>query len=417
MAEESALHEVSEIVDAPSERAVRTLISEWRGADLITSEQADALTAYHREHHLDEERSRGFGRTIALVSSLGALLVGAGILLVVGSNWQSFTPLAKTAMAMVAVVAFEAIGYAIRFGTGYHRTGEAILFVGAAAYGGAIFLVAQTYNRPVDDPNLFLFWLLAILPLAYVVRSRLIMALAIVVTYGVIGYRLADWTEGTSSEVLAVATTYLVVGAATVSIGGVHRDVRPLRYLAPPWEWFGTASIVAVLFVSSFRGIYDWSDRGWIEDVSGSLQALLVVAAFLTGAGIVARTAIRKRFDREVALTASITGLAMIASAVLIAAPFSDSVISFAVMNLILLAMVTTLVVGGVATGRQSLVNIALVVFAVAVVARYIEIGAGMLGTGAAMIVGGALLIGLGVGLERFRRSLVTRMRQGEGVA
>ena len=56
-------------------------------------------------------------------------------------------------------------------------------------------------------------------------------------------------------------------------------------------------------------------------------------------------------------------------------------------------------------------------VFAVAVVARYIEIGAGMLGTGAAMIVGGALLIGLGVGLERFRRSLVTRMRQGEGVA
>jgi uncharacterized membrane protein len=142
-----------------------------------------------------------------------------------------------------------------------------------------------------------------------------------------------------------------------------------------------------------------------------------VAAAFLTGAGIVARTAIRKRFDREVALTASITGLAMIASAVLIAAPFSDSVISFAVMNLILLAMVTTLVVGGVATGRQSLVNIALVVFAVAVVARYIELGAGMLGTGAAMIVGGALLIGLGVGLERFRRSLVTRMRQGEGVA
>ena len=86
MPEESALHEVSDIVDAPNDRAVRTLISEWRAADLIPSEQADALTAYHREHHLDEERSRGFGRTIAVVSSLGALLVGAGNLLVVSSN-------------------------------------------------------------------------------------------------------------------------------------------------------------------------------------------------------------------------------------------------------------------------------------------------------------------------------------------
>jgi uncharacterized membrane protein len=66
--------------------------------------------------------------------------------------------------------------------------------------------------------------------------------------------------------------------------------------------------------------------------------------------------------------------------------------------------------VGGVAIGRQSLVNIALVVFAVSVFARYIEIGAGMLGTGTAMIFGGVLLIGLGVGLERFRRSLVARM-------
>ena len=55
-----------------------------------------------------------------------------------------------------------------------------------------------------------------------------------------------------------------------------------------------------------------------------------------------------------------------------------------------------------------------LAVFAVAVFARYLEIGAGMLGTGTSMVVGGALLIGLGVGLERARRSIVARMHSGE---
>ena len=38
-----------------------------------------------------------------------------------------------------------------------------------------------------------------------------------------------------------------------------------------------------------------------------------------------------------------------------------------------------------------------------------------MLGPGAAMIVGGLLLIGLGFGVERFRRSLIAHMDAAGG--
>jgi uncharacterized membrane protein len=399
---------------APGGNTVNLLIDEWVTADLITTEQAEAISTYHSEHHLDDERSRGFRRMVSVLSVFGAVLVGAGILLVVASNWQMFTPLTKTAIAIGTFTAIESLGYAIRFRTGYRHTGEAVLFIGAVAYGGAIFLVAQVYNRSLDDNSLFLFWLLPVFPLAYVVRSRLISALAIAVTFGVIGYQLPDWIESTSSGALAVATTYLMLGAAVVSIGGVQRDVPPLRYLAPPWEWLGSVTIVAVLFCMSFRALYDWTEGGWIQQISGSLQTILVMAGVLAAAGVVARTALRKRFDKYVAVTTSIIGLAMIASSLLITAPFNYSLVSFAVVNLLLLLALVTLVVGGVAIGRQSLVNVALVIFAATVFARYIEIGAGMLGTGAAMIFGGALLIGLGIGLERFRRSLVARMPEAE---
>lgn len=403
-----------EAAAAPGERAVNLLIDEWLSADLISTAQAEAISTYHSARHIDAERSRSFGRMVSVLSIFGAVLVGAGILLIVASNWQSFSPMGKTFLAIATFVTIEAVGYTIRFRSGYHRTGEAVLFIGAVAYGGAIFLVAQTYHRPLDDDSLFMFWLLPVFPLAYVLRSRLISALAIAVTFGVIGYRLPDWTAHTSSGALAVVVTYLLIGAAVVSVGGVHRDIGSLRYLAPPWEWLGTATIISLLFFTSFRDLYRAGDYGWIQHISGSLQAILIVAGILTGAGIVARTAIRGHFDSNVALTASITGLALAASAILITSPFNHRLVSYAVMNLILLAALVVLVVGGVATGRQSLVNIALVVFAMTVFARYIEIGAGMLGTGAAMIFGGVLLLGLGVGLERFRRSLVARMPEVE---
>ena len=91
------------------------------------------------------------------------------------------------------------------------------------------------------------------------------------------------------------------------------------------------------------------------------------------------------------------------------ASSMSD-VVAFMLANAVMLGFVAALVVGGISTGRQAFVNLGLVVFAVTVFARYLEIGAGMLGTGTAMILGGLLLIGLGVGLERFRRSLIARI-------
>ncbi len=63
----------------------------------------------------------------------------------------------------------------------------------------------------------------------------------------------------------------------------------------------------------------------------------------------------------------------------------------------------------GVTTKQPALVNVTLAFFGLTVIARYIEVSAGMFATGVSMMLGGALIIGLAWGLERFRRSLITR--------
>ena len=300
---------------AVSERVVHDLLDEWLEATLITSGQMDAIEAYHHTHHAEDQRSVGYRQMVTVASLLGAILVGAGILLVVGSNWSSFTASTKAFLAIAAFVVIEAVGYFLKFRTWYPRTGEAILFVGASAYGGAVFLVAQAYNRPVDDPSLFLMWLVPILPLAYIVRSRLIAALAILVTYGTIAYRLADWIEDTDDGgILAVTGTYLLVGAALAGVGGVHRDVDRVRYLAPPWEWLGVAAVAVMLFVAGFSNIYEGRDLDWIGEVAGGLVALLVVSLMVLISSVVARIVLRGTFDAEVRVTSAIGGAAVLAA-------------------------------------------------------------------------------------------------------
>lgn len=401
-----------------NERVVHDLLDEWIAAALITYDQMDAIEAFHHEHHAGDEASRGYHRIVTISSAMGAILVSAGILLVVGSNWSSFTASTKAFLAIAAVVLVEVVGYLIRFRTVNIRTGEAILFVGAAAYGGAVFLVAQAYNRPVDDPSLFLMWLVPILPLAYIVRSRLIAALAILIAYGTIAYRMEDWISGSADGgFLAVTGTYLLVGAALTGIGGVHRDVDRVRFLAPPWEWLGVAAVLAMLFINGFRNVYEADGLDWIDDVAGGLVALLIVSLVVLIGSVVARIVLRGGFDAEVGVTSAIGGVAATAFGIGVMASTMNDLIPFVLMNLLMIGLVAALVVGGITTGRQSLANLGLVAFAVTVFARYLEIGAGMLGTGTAMILGGLLLIGLGFGLERFRRSLLGRIDSTRGTS
>lgn len=80
-------------------------------------------------------------------------------------------------------------------------------------------------------------------------------------------------------------------------------------------------------------------------------------------------------------------------------------------LNAALLGTVLALVAAGYRWNRGDLINLAVITFAIALFTRYFEFGFGLLGQSLAFIVAGAIMLGMGFGLEFLRRRMLHGVR------
>jgi uncharacterized membrane protein len=99
--------------------------------------------------------------------------VGLGIVLFIGTNWETIPDAVKTTMLFVVVIASYMLGVFLRDGKNLFRTGEAIMLIGAFAMGGGMALVSQTYNVFSETYAIVvLLWALALIFPTYIFLSK-----------------------------------------------------------------------------------------------------------------------------------------------------------------------------------------------------------------------------------------------------
>jgi uncharacterized membrane protein YgdD (TMEM256/DUF423 family) len=91
-------------------------------------------------------------KTVRVVATIGAILIGLGIFSFIAANWQEMTREGKMLTVIFSMLCVDAIGWYLREMAHLEKSGEAMLFLGSLIFGGAIFLAAQMYNTRVYWP-------------------------------------------------------------------------------------------------------------------------------------------------------------------------------------------------------------------------------------------------------------------------
>jgi uncharacterized membrane protein len=151
----------------------------WVEDGLISTAQAEGIChRYGIDYHDQSQHSSGYYVLVAL----GYLFIGLAVIVLLGENWQDI-PRALRMNGLIAVT-LACNGIAL-FAWQRNKPGLAVLwfFLGGMMYGASIMLIAQIYHIGEHFPDGILWWSVGVLPVALLLRSNLILALAMVLAY------------------------------------------------------------------------------------------------------------------------------------------------------------------------------------------------------------------------------------------
>ena len=361
-----------------------------------------------------------------LLVFVGAVLVGGGLLLFIGSQWDESSPTRRILLLFgvyLVVVAAAALADRQRL----HTTARAMWFLSSIAVGVNIFLIGQIFNLTLNYWQGSLLWMVACLAMGWAAPSTAqgwlavplgLLTLAWLSVPSTLFFEQAAFVAdaGGIRPLLSLLGLAMVVGALLVS--GTE-----FTWLGQPLQVFGALLVAVPLTISTFHplvfaAVFEMDFR--LFHVFAVVVSLAVVAAVwfrrrdpLMLSAVAALSAMLLILLPQVQVDDDVTSdLDYFDSVPWLAEPFVESALLFGLYT----AVVFALALGTVAAGQRfcvpALVNVGVGVLAVQVVAVYVGRLAGTLPTSLAVLLGGLLLVGGGAFLERKRRNLLLEVRR-----
>ena len=418
MTEQTPGEDPDQIVDQPDPRATgwhrwltgRT--ARWQESGLITDEQSQAILDFESVGTPRFRLGIRFNRLIVVLSTLGAVLVGAGLISFVAANWQGIPAIMKLAMLIGGQIVTFWAAYQLQFVRGYPRVGGAIMFSAAAWFGANVFLVAQSYHLATDNPDLLIWWFLGILPLAYITRSKSITVMAVGIFTVGISWKAATQTDSVSGALLVMGML-LFTAAALYAIGMLHLRRENLKFHAGPYLISGVLLAIGMTYILTFDGVFRGLLGERVVDPQAVTGQYLVLAAIVSAISVAAMVmAVRKPVYARKTLVSRFAEPGVIALVIgfgwfIATLPFGSPEPYVIASNLLLIVLIFGSIILGIVNRREAFVNVGIIFFVINLATRYIELTVDMLETSLAFIVGGLLLLGVGYGMERARRRLL----------
>ncbi len=143
-------------------------LPQWEHDGLLTAEAARTL----RERNAVDASQLGLAQIV--MGSLGALLIGTGLIAVIGYNWDDFSRPVRLLFAFLPLLLTQLISMRVlqRSDASVAWVRETAALLQALATGACIALVSQIYHLGGEWPDFLFWWFLLSLPLAWLLRSQ-----------------------------------------------------------------------------------------------------------------------------------------------------------------------------------------------------------------------------------------------------
>ena len=402
----------------------------------------DATAAERLRTHYEAASPAARRNWAALVISvIGALLLGGGVILLIAHNWEALPKAVRLAVAVgpllvAQVLAWPALGAKARTRPGY---AEAVGGIWALVLGAAIAIVSQIYHLGGDTETFLLVWAMGVLPIVYLLDSTLAAWVALGLITGwagvatesgrAVGYwlwllPLAPWLGqawrrvGTSMRaawaIWGLAASLLVglgcsldrslPGLWIVAYSGLlatligcdtRRDPAAVSWARRPLAVAGGLGLIVLAMLFTFA--WPWREIGWYhyrweraEGIWPWLDAAIAVGWAAAGLAFALKSAQRGAWLRAAYLTFPL--LATVAYG--LSSVLGDHMVAAVLFNGWLFVVGLATALAGARSARLTLLNGGLLAAGGVVVARFFDSDMDLLARGIAFVLLGAGLLG-----------------------
>lgn len=371
-------------------------ITRLHEAGLITAEQRQNIIAHY---DLKEEG----GRFLAIVSMIGAVLITAGIVLLISANWNEIPRSVKIAAGVALMLGAHAAGWWLRAGRGdYRKTGEALHVIGAGLFLGNIALLGQIYHLVSRPPNAILLWWAGIAALPWILRSKALHILSLLAFGLWFGLEVNErgWLFFGNDENQILL--YALLGLIYLGAGYVLRGTRYAEF-AGPTEKLGLLGLLCFTYPLT----WDVFGRrhGEVTAAEWLLLTMCVAALGLIGFGVSRLRGLTRQW-RGAWFLALVSLVAM-----LVGTYYWQGVGTEWIAALVLFVFCLLQIQMGLQERAPFMVNLGIAFIALDIIATYIRLIGSMGRTGVMFLISGVFLIVFGIYLEKKRRRLMAQIK------
>lgn len=384
-------------------------IKNWAGKGIISETQKDTILKEYSKEYQEEQLVEKRGKLVAILSTLGAILVGTGVILFFASNWDKISPFQKTIIIYILLFSSYFIGFRLKYLQGkYPKTGISLIFLGCILYGAAIWLIAQIFHIKAHWPNGLLAWAMFVLPISYIIQSRAILTISLIDIILWLGFEMSFQFGGFFEDLYYPFYIYFLFGIFIYSIGLIHTKFES-KYDAL-YRFFGLVLILGVVYFLTFK-FHKTIDITKLQlfGISYKLISLFAIFPLIFVIFNLKKNLLVLRKNLLVLLQ---TGTIIVSLFVIFVFSSYESEPRVLIYNLLLFLLIVGLVFLGYFEKRNFLINIALLFFAIDVITRYFDFFWEYLPKSIFFIVGGLILMYGGFLIERARRKIIKKISQ-----